>query len=276
MILSATYSDCDLNPRAPILYRGDMAECFKHISQDGFRGVEIHTDNILKFDVSEVKKLLKLHGLKLTSVGTGLLRQRYGLSLTSDDEMCRKEAVKKLKEYIDFAACFDNAVVIIGLLRGKMSEIAEKDYYWKRLSENLIESGKYSEGKHVRLGLEMINRYEADTLNNVEEGMAYLKELGLTGIGIHLDSYHMNIEEADIKKAIKTSSEALIHVHFADNDRYYPGHGHLDFEGIFKALKEISYSGAIAVEAMSQPDSMIAGKGCVDFLKNIKVAEYGT
>ncbi len=233
--------------------------------------MEIHTEDIGKFDVTEVKKLLNFYGLKLTSVGTGLLRQIYGLSLTSDDKRCRKEAVKKLNEYIDFAACFEDAVVIIGLLRGKMSEIVEKDCYWKRLSENLIESGQYSNSKHVRLGLEMINRYEADTLNNVEEGMAYIKDLGLTSIGIHLDSYHMNIEEADIKKAIVTASEALIHFHFADNDRYYPGHGHLDFEEILKVLNEISYSRAVAVEAMPQPDSRRAGKGCVDFLKNIKL-----
>lgn len=267
MILSATYSDYALRERAPVLYRGEMASCFEQIAQDGFEGVEIHSKDTGSYDVDEVKKLLDRYGLRLTSLGTGLLRQMDGLSLTSDDEACRIRAVQRLKEFIDFAAHFEDVVVIIGLLRGKISEVDSSEHYWERLSKHLIECADYAMEKHVRLGLEMINRYEADTLNSTQDGLHFLEELGHPAIGLHLDSYHMNIEEADIRRSLEQAAGKLMHVHLADNDRYYPGHGHMDFQEIFETLDEIGYTGVAAVEALAKPDPRTAGRESVRYLK---------
>ena len=77
----------------------------------------------------------------------------------------------------------------------------------------------------------------------------------------------MNIEEADIRRSLELSAKQLIHVHLADNDRYYPGHGHMDFKEIFETLDEISYTGAVAVEALSKPDARTAGSESVRFLE---------
>lgn len=267
MILSATYSDYKLAERSPVIYRGEMAACFEQIAQDGFQGVEIHSKDTGSYDAEEVSEVLDRYGLRLTSLGTGLLRQMDGLSLTSDDEACRIRAVQRLKEFIDFAAHFEDVVVIIGLLRGKMSEADSAEHYWARLSKHLIECADYATEKHVRLGLEMINRYEADTLNSAQDGLRYLKELEHPAIGLHLDSYHMNIEEADIRHSLELSAKQLVHVHLADSDRYYPGHGHMDFKEIFETLGEISYTGAVAVEALSKPDARTAGSESVRFLE---------
>ena len=267
MILSATYSDYELAERSPILYRGEMSACFAQIAQDGFQGVEIHSKDTGSYDADEVKTLLDRYGLRLTSLGTGLLRQKEGLSLTSDDEACRIQAVQQLKKFIDFASHFEGVVVIIGLLRGKLSETDSKEHYWERLSKHLIECADYAMEKQVRLGLEMINRYEADTLNSTQDGLRYLKELGHPAIGLHLDSYHMNIEEADIRRSLEQAAGKLMHVHLADNDRYYPGHGHMDFQEIFETLDEIGYTGVAAVEALAKPDPRTAGRESVHHLK---------
>ena len=169
--------------------------------------------------------------------------------------------------FIDFASHFEDVVVIIGLLRGKLSETDSKEHYWERLSKHLIECADYAMEKQVRLGLEMINRYEADTLNSTQDGLHFLEELGHPAIGLHLDSYHMNIEEADIRRSLEQAAGKLMHVHLADNDRYYPGHGHMDFKEILETLDEIGYTGVAAVEALSKPDPRTAGRESVRFLK---------
>ena len=77
----------------------------------------------------------------------------------------------------------------------------------------------------------------------------------------------MNIEEADIRAAIVRAKDKIVHVHVADNDRWYPGHGHIDFESFGKTLKEIAYPWAVAVECRPYPDGLAAGKLAADNLK---------
>ncbi len=157
--------------------------------------------------------------------------------------------------------------MIIGLLRGKISNCVSKKAFWDRLEKNLLICAEHARKREVTLAFEMINRYEADSLHSAAEGMAFLRKLGHPAIGIHLDTYHMNIEESDIEKAIMDSSDKLIHVHVADNDRCYPGHGHFDFGKLCEILQEISYSGALAVEALPYPDQGTAGRKSANCLQ---------
>ena len=64
----------------------------------------------------------------------------------------------------------------------------------------------------------------------------------------------MNIEEADIGAAIRSARGMVGHVHIADNDRYYPGHGHYNFYETIKALDDIGYQGTLALETNNLPD----------------------
>lgn len=63
----------------------------------------------------------------------------------------------------------------------------------------------------------------------------------------------MNIEESDIKKSIQSAKGKICHVHVADNDRWFVGHGHYDFAETLGALKEIGYTGAVSVESFGFP-----------------------
>ena len=67
-------------------------------------------------------------------------------------------------------------------------------------------------------------------------------------IGIHLDTYHMNIEENSIGEAIRKAGKRLRHFHTGENNRNIPGRGHIDWDEVFGALKEIGYERNIVSE----------------------------
>jgi D-psicose/D-tagatose/L-ribulose 3-epimerase len=105
---------------------------------------------------------------------------------------------------------------------------------------------------NVTLSLEVVNRYETNIMNTAEEAMNYINDLGDTNVKVHLDTYHMNIEENNYSEPIKKiGKDKLGMFHFGENHRGYLGSGHINFEETFKSLKEINYSGIITFESFS-------------------------
>ena len=266
MILSATYTDMP-GQKGPIIYRGEMEECFPLIRQDGFDGVEMHIHDSDRADRDMIGQAISKNGLALTSIGTGSAYSRDGLSLTSTDRAIRRAAVERIRGHIRLSSLFPGARVILGLIRGKISEAPGPEVYYELLSESLRDCASYAQDMGVTLVLEMIGRRECDALNTIAEGSAYLKALGLPALKLHIDTYHMSMEEADAPSAIREAGSLIGHVHVADDDRQYPGHGHYDFPSVLNALRDISYQGALAVEALSLPDMRTAGQKSAAFLR---------
>ena len=79
----------------------------------------------------------------------------------------------------------------------------------------------------------------------------------------------MNIEEADIKEAIRGARGFISHVHVADNDRYYPGHAHYNFEETIQALKDIGYAGALALETNNLPSTQVSARKSLEYLRRL-------
>ncbi|MBD5654732.1 MAG: sugar phosphate isomerase/epimerase [Candidatus Eremiobacteraeota bacterium] len=103
----------------------------------------------------------------------------------------------------------------------------------------------------VTLGLEVVNRYETNLLNTADEALAFLDEIDEPNVGIHLDTYHMNIEEDDMSGPVRRCGEKLVYVHVGESHRGYLGSGSVDFSTFFKALAEVNYAGTITFESFS-------------------------
>ena len=100
----------------------------------------------------------------------------------------------------------------------------------------------------ITYGIEAVNRFEGILINTAAEARAYVEAVGSPHVGILLDTYHMNIEEGSIGDAIRTAGDLLVGFHVGENNRTCPGRGHLDWDEIFGALKEIGYRGRIVAE----------------------------
>ena len=112
----------------------------------------------------------------------------------------------------------------------------------RRVSENAKAAG-------VALCLELINRYETNLINTVIQGIEYIKETGSDNIFLHLDTFHMNIEEANPAQAIRHARDYIGYFHVGESNRGYLGSGTIDFAPIFDALVDIGYSKYISIEA---------------------------
>jgi len=125
----------------------------------------------------------------------------------------------------------------------------------QRIAERAQELG-------LRLAIEVLNRYESHLLNTAEEAVHFVEEVGAPNVGLLLDTYHMNIEEAGLGNAIRTAGGHLALFHAADSNRQAVGRGHTDFFNVMQALKSIGYDGSIIVECTaSGPDPFTPIKG---------------
>lgn len=106
-------------------------------------------------------------------------------------------------------------------------------------------------GKGMTLGLEVCNRYETNVINTAADALRLADDIGADNVVIHLDSYHMNIEEDDFSRPVRLVGDRLGYVHIGENHRGFLGSGHLDFTSFFHALQDIGYTGPITFESFS-------------------------
>lgn len=106
-------------------------------------------------------------------------------------------------------------------------------------------------GHGMTLGLEICNRYETNVVNTARQALALADDIDHDNVLIHLDTYHMNIEEDDLVRPVHEVGTRLGYVHIGENHRGYLGSGHLDFTAFFHALGDIGYTGPITFESFS-------------------------
>ena len=125
--------------------------------------------------------------------------------------------------------------------------------------------GDYAADKGITVSLEVVNRYETNIMNTGLEGLAFLDEVNRSNVLLHLDTYHMNIEEDGMEKSVLAAGDRLGFVHIGESHRGYLGTGNVDFDTFFAALKKIKYQGPITFESFSSAvvDKALSNALCV-------------
>ena len=123
----------------------------------------------------------------------------------------------------------------------------------------------YAADKGINVNFEVVNRYETNIMNTGIEGLAFLDEVNRANTFIHLDTYHMNIEEDGMEKSVIAAGDKLGFVHIGESHRGYLGSGNVDFDTFFAALKKINYQGPITFESFSSAvvDPALSNALCV-------------
>lgn len=122
------------------------------------------------------------------------------------------------------------------------------------LLDGLRQLGEHAAREGVELFLEPLNRYEDHMVNRLDQAAGLIREVGLHSVRIGIDSYHMNIEEADPAGAVLAAAPVIGHVQVSDSNRLQPGAGHLDWAAILGALDAIGYDRYLAVECRLSGD----------------------
>ncbi|MHB1936729.1 MAG: TIM barrel protein [Acidobacteriaceae bacterium] len=251
---------------APLVLRGDYTDSIRRAARIGYDAVELHVPDAKEVDVHEIRAACQAAGVGVSSIGTGLAFARDGLSLTSRDEEVRRRAMARLRGFIHLGAEF-GSVVIVGLIKGLVKESGGRSEYERHLTDALAACLPVARKSGAMLALEAMNRYESDILNTIEECVRTIERFDSERLKLHIDTYHMNIEEDRIGRNIVAAGRHIGHVHIADSNRGYPGLGHYDFAETIAALKTVGYRGALAVECLARPTPEQAAREAYAFLR---------
>jgi sugar phosphate isomerase/epimerase len=243
-----------------------MKKSFASISHLGYDGIELLIEDPRKITVGKLEKLAHAYGLEIPAIGTGPTYLRYGLSFANTDPKVRRASVKRARDYLAIASDL-GSLVIMGLIRGKIGLNAQYKSAWRWVKRCLSDCAAIAEDLGVIIALEPINRYETNIINTVEEAIQMVDELRSNHVKLMVDTFHMNIEEASITKALKKAGKSLVHVHVADSNRRAPGMGHLNFSEIIDVLKEIGYSRYLSAEILFEPDFNVAAQKTIRHLQ---------
>jgi sugar phosphate isomerase/epimerase len=251
-------------------FKGDLETNLVQIAGLGYDGVELAIRDPELVDQSQLEEKIRKYALTVPAIGTGQAWGEEGLSFTDPDAAIRRKAIERIRSHLPLAARI-KAVVIIGLVRGIVKAGVSQDQAMAWLVAALRECSEFARPLGVRLALEPINHNETTLINNVPEGLTLIEQVGADNFGLLLDTYHMNIEEADMLASIRACGKAVFHFHVADSNRMHPGGGELDFEAILSTLADTDYQGWVSGEFLPKPDAASAAKAGIAHLKSLQI-----
>lgn len=231
------------------------------ISEMGFDGVEFNVVGSPTFPAEKLPEKLEETGLKATFTTTLSEDQ----DLINPDEDVRRTGIEFLKEMTDLvSACGGDVLGGVNYAAwGKLPGRMRTDKEWNRCRDCLKEVAQYAQTKDVDIAMEPVNRFETYFLNTAKDGKKLAEEIGEPNVGVHLDTFHMNIEEKNFYDPILDVGDKLYHFHICENDRGVPGSGHVNWRETFSALKKIDYDRAVVVESFVPEIEEIANQTAI-------------
>jgi D-psicose/D-tagatose/L-ribulose 3-epimerase len=179
-----------------------------------------------------------------------------------EDKTIQQGGVAYLKHCID-AAVTMSATRVAGPIysavgRTWQATASQRKRDLARCARNLKEVARYAEDKGITLAVEPLNRFETSFINLAEQAVELVRMVDSPRVGVMIDTFHANIEEKSVGKAIETAGPYLFHVHANENDRGIPGSGHVAWKEVAAALKKVKYSGALVIESFTTTVKEIA------------------
>lgn len=222
----------------------------RRLARYGYKSIEISGEPEV-FDTKELRKQLAENGIACWGAVSLMFE---GRDLIHADEAVRATSITYLKKCITMVKELDGyEMTIVPSQVGKVAAMDTPEQEWAWAVESLKEVYVHAQREGIRMALEPLNRFETNFLNRADQALLLAEEVG-PDCGVCIDTFHLNIEEADMIEAIRSSKERLVDFHVADNNRMACGMGALDWPLIISTLKEIGYDGAVTVEFVAPLD----------------------
>ena len=232
----------------------------KRLAKYGYDAIEISYDSVELSPgapgTKAVAGMLKDNGIEcvgsisLMFAGRDLIHADPAVRASSVDYL--KSCITMIKELRD-GADGPGTMSIVPSEVGKVKEMDTPEQEWAWAVEGLKEVNAHANAEGVRIAIEGLNRFETNFINRHDQALLLASEVG-DDVGVCLDVYHMNQEEADTPTAFRAAGDRLFDVHVADNNRMACGQGDLDWALIIGTLKDIGYDGSITVEFVPSLD----------------------
>jgi D-psicose/D-tagatose/L-ribulose 3-epimerase len=237
-------------------------EAIKNSKEAGYGLIEIPALDPKSIDVAHTAKTLKEFGMK----GACSLGLSFDADINNEDAEIAKRGEARLMDALtvveQLGGDYLGGVVFSAL--GKYPKpttpkaIENATNALRRLAQAASQRG-------ITVGLEPVNRYESNLINTGQQALDMITNIGEKNVVVHLDVYHMNIEEQDLVSPVLAAGSQLGYVHIGASHRGPLGTGNIDFDSFFGALAKINYTGTITFESFSSAvvDPALSNTLCV-------------
>ena len=222
-------------------------------AEAGLDFVEIPLLRPESMDVSATRALLDDYGIGCTC--------SLGLPEAAHLPSAPEKAESFLERAVDVAAGLE-APALCGVLYAHLGTLTGRppeDEELEDVARVLKNVARYTAGREVSLGVEAVNRYETYLINLASQAEAMLDRVGEPNVFVHLDTYHMNIEEKAFYDPIAPAGERMRYIHLSESDRGTPGTGNVHWDDVFRGLKAIDYDGYMVMESFAAINEDLAG-----------------
>lgn len=210
----------------------------------GFDGIELQG-----FPMIDLAREALRDGVAISAMCSG----HRGWFIDPDPQQV-KACIADVKTLLELGADLDAPLIIVPIYgrtrflpapcsTGRTAE--DDEALWL---EGLNEVAAHADRVGGRLLIEGINRYQNSVSVRVADAVRFAKLTGSPNVRAMADVFHMNIDEADMAQALINADDLLDYIHLADNHRFEPGTGHLDFDSIFRGLAQIGFDGWLSFE----------------------------
>ncbi|WP_157976380.1 sugar phosphate isomerase/epimerase family protein [Parahaliea mediterranea] len=230
----------------------------EHAARMGFDAFTVPVESPVLIDVDEIKAVHADYPLRLYVSGAFSPDR----DLTHADPSIRQNALDYIRSTL--AICEQLGVNhLVGpaySATGKRRKIPQqqRDREWELAVRGLTEAGQMAADHGVTLAIEPLNRFETDLINTAAQVKQLIRDIGLPSVRIHLDTFHMHIEEQSVYDAICLAGEDLVYLDASESHRGTPGLGQVHWSDVASALRDINYQGDCVIESFTPDCTTIA------------------
>lgn len=223
----------------------------------GLNFVEVPLLHPESFNAAKTRGLLQDHGIYAT----------YSLGLPAAAALPDKpqKAEAFLRKALDVIAAADGNV-LTGVIYGTLGALPGRppnDTDYGVLADVLARVDQHAQAAGIRLGIEPVNRYETFLINTAEQATNLLDRIDSDNMFVHLDTYHLNIEEESYADAIRLAGSRMGYIHLSESHRGTPGTGTVNWDDVFLGLRDIGFTGALTMESFVKLNPDIARATCM-------------
>jgi D-psicose/D-tagatose/L-ribulose 3-epimerase len=235
-----------------------VTDLLHHVAALGFDAVELPLEASGDLSPEVVGAALEATGLTPYVVGA----MAPGRDLVATDPGTVASTQDYLRGCIDLASAI-GAASVCGPFYAQTGRVWRLDddaraAAYDEWRTHLAPVVSYADERGVRIGIEPLNRYETSLVNTVDQALDGLGPLLGPGLGLALDTYHLNIEERSSVAAVRRAGEHLVHVQVCGSDRGAPGGDQTDWPALLTALDEVGYTGPLNIESFTPDNAAIA------------------
>ncbi len=242
-------------------WNSDSLDIIGHAKQIGFDLIEIPLMELEHIDPKAIRERANAVGLGVCA-STACSEKN---DLTGEDKDTRNRGVEYLKKCVE-ATSEMGATLFTGVAYsaiGRKIDSMPDERYWNRAADCMREIARFAQNFGITIGIEPINRYETFLINTCRQALKLKAMIDEPNVAIHLDAYHMNIEETDFYHPTLEAADDLCHYHLSESHRGTPGTGTVDWDEIYRALAEIGYDGIVGLESFCAPSDAMRAATCI-------------